>query len=272
MKRKSEEVVVERAPVQNYSEEYVYHEQQQQQQYLSHPNYHMAMHAGADMGYGAHMQAAPSSYYAAGAPVGGSMMMGGGAPAYSITISSQPAQPKKPATTVIVNPPAAGSKQQQPGGGNAAVHRRAAGQTWEDPTLADWPEGDFRLFCGDLGNEVNEELLRAAFASRGYKSVQRVRVVRDQRTQKTKGYGFVSFSDPKEYVAALRDMNGKYVGNRPIKLRKSTWTRYSDTEKQQQQHHQKQKPQHGGKPHGKHDSKAKSKHLPMPSTTKRPKI
>ncbi|XP_021911225.1 RNA-binding protein 42 isoform X1 [Carica papaya] len=45
-----------------------------------------------------------------------------------------------------------------------AIPRKAAGQTWEDPTLADWPENDYRLFCGDLGNEVNDDVLSKAFS------------------------------------------------------------------------------------------------------------
>ncbi|XP_027772835.1 RNA-binding protein 42-like isoform X2 [Solanum pennellii] len=45
-----------------------------------------------------------------------------------------------------------------------AVPRKAAGQTWEDPTLAEWPENDFRLFCGNLGNEVNDDVLSKAFS------------------------------------------------------------------------------------------------------------
>ncbi|XP_027093588.1 uncharacterized protein [Coffea arabica] len=44
------------------------------------------------------------------------------------------------------------------------VSRKAAGQAWEDPTLADWPENDSRLFCGDLGNEVNDDVLSKAFS------------------------------------------------------------------------------------------------------------
>lgn len=48
------------------------------------------------------------------------------------------------------------------------------GETWEDKTLEDWPENDFRIFCGDLGNEVNDEGLAAAF--RKYSSFQRARV------------------------------------------------------------------------------------------------
>lgn len=39
------------------------------------------------------------------------------------------------------------------------VIRTAGGQTWEDVTLLEWPDDDFRLFCGDLGNDVTDELL-----------------------------------------------------------------------------------------------------------------
>ncbi|CAN1271126.1 RNA-binding protein 42, partial [Linum perenne] len=102
-----------------------------------------------------------------------------------------------------------------------AIPRKAAGQTWVDPTLAEWPENDYRIFCGDLGNEVNDDVLSKAFSR--FPSFNMARVVRDKRTGKTKGYGFVSFSNPSDLAAALKEMNGKYVGNRPIKLRKSNW-------------------------------------------------
>ncbi|CAD5224155.1 unnamed protein product [Bursaphelenchus okinawaensis] len=99
--------------------------------------------------------------------------------------------------------------------------RTGGGQTWEDPSLAEWDPNDFRIFCGDLGNEVSDELLSKAF--RKYGSFQKAKVVRDARTNKPKGYGFVSFKLQDDFVRAMREMDGKYVGNRPIKLRKSTW-------------------------------------------------
>lgn len=105
------------------------------------------------------------------------------------------------------------------------VMRKCAGDTWEDPTLADWPEGDYRLFCGNLGNEVSDEVLASAF--RKYASFARSRVIRDKRTMKTKGYGFVSFLNANDYLKAFKEMNGKYVGNRPVKLSKSTWMQRS---------------------------------------------
>lgn len=107
-----------------------------------------------------------------------------------------------------------------------AVPRKAAGQSWEDPTLAEWPENDYRLFCGDLGNEVNDDVLSKAFSR--FPSFNMARVVRDKRTGKTKGYGFVSFASVTDLAAALKEMNGKYVGNRPIKLRKSNWRERTD--------------------------------------------
>ncbi len=37
------------------------------------------------------------------------------------------------------------------------------------------------------------------------------------------GFGFASFGDAAEGAKALREMDGKYIGNRPCKLRKSSW-------------------------------------------------
>ncbi|XP_014668227.1 PREDICTED: RNA-binding protein 42-like [Priapulus caudatus] len=101
------------------------------------------------------------------------------------------------------------------------IVRMAGGQVWEDNSLLEWDPDDFRIFCGDLGNEVNDEILARAFSK--YPTFQKAKVVRDKRTQKTKGYGFVSFKDPQDFSRAMREMDGKYVGSRPIKLRKSAW-------------------------------------------------
>mmetsp|Transcript_28855 Transcript_28855/g.43697 ORF Transcript_28855/g.43697 Transcript_28855/m.43697 type:complete len:225 (+) Transcript_28855:142-816(+) len=115
---------------------------------------------------------------------------------------------------------------------SSALLRKASGKIWRDPTLDDWPKDDYRLFCGDLGNEVTDDLLANAF--RKYSSFQKAKVIRDKRTGKTKGYGFVSFSAPEDMVAALRDVNGRYVGNRPVRLKKSSWKDKSiDSEKNQ---------------------------------------
>lgn len=99
--------------------------------------------------------------------------------------------------------------------------RTAGGKKWEDPSLIEWPKDDFRMFCGNLGNEVDDTVLARVFNK--YPSFNKAKVVRDTRTKKTKGYGFVSFGDPADFTKAMREMNGKYVGNRPVKLMKSEW-------------------------------------------------
>ncbi|KAL5659354.1 hypothetical protein ACJX0J_032517, partial [Zea mays] len=133
------------------------------------------------------------------------------------------------ATSDVLDPvAAANARLSDPSTSKKPIPRRAAGQSWEDPTLTEWPENDYRLFCGDLGNEVNDDVLSKAFSR--FPSFNMARVVRDKRTGKTKGYGFVSFSNPTDLAAAIKEMNGKYVGNRPIKLRKSNWKERTDVE------------------------------------------
>eukprot|EP01119_Soliformovum_irregulare_P013992 TRINITY_DN377_c0_g1_i3.p1 TRINITY_DN377_c0_g1~~TRINITY_DN377_c0_g1_i3.p1 ORF type:complete len:178 (+),score=34.05 TRINITY_DN377_c0_g1_i3:238-771(+) len=100
-------------------------------------------------------------------------------------------------------------------------HLQAAGEAWEDSTLAEWNPNDFRIFVGDLGNEVNDEGLVRAFMK--YPSFLKARVLRDKRSGKSRGYGFVSFGEASDGARALKEVNGKYIGNRPCKLRKSTW-------------------------------------------------
>jgi RNA recognition motif-containing protein len=99
--------------------------------------------------------------------------------------------------------------------------RKAADQAWVDPSLEDWDENDFRIFCGNMGNEVSDEVLANAFKK--YPSFSKARVVRDKKTLKSKGFGFVSLLNVDDYIRAMREMQGKYVGNRPITLKRSDW-------------------------------------------------
>lgn len=90
--------------------------------------------------------------------------------------------------------------------------RTGGGDVWVDPTLNEWPENDFRLFVGDLGNEVTTDALARQFQD--YKSFAKAKVVRGGWNSKSRGYGFVSFLDPFDCAKALREQNGKYLGNR----------------------------------------------------------
>merc|ERR1712096_452295 len=60
--------------------------------------------------------------------------------------------------------------------------RHCAGKTWIDRSLTDWPDNDFRVFVGDLGNEVSDAMLTTAFSK--YPSFSRAKVIRDKRNGK----------------------------------------------------------------------------------------
>jgi len=143
--------------------------------------------------------------------------------------------------------------------------RQAAGQQWEDRTLAEWSQNDFRIFCGDLGNEVNDDTLKNAFAK--YPSFLKAKVIRDKQTTKSKGFGFVSFSDPRDYVKAMREMNGRYIGNRPVKLRKSRWQDFNDDDRMNAAQKQTKRQKGGNKKKGKKGSTSKSKASTSARTT-----
>ena len=99
--------------------------------------------------------------------------------------------------------------------------RRANGETWVDPTLNDWNASDFRLFVGNLGREVTTEVLTNQF--RRYASFTKAKVIENKLYKGSQGYGFVAFSDPLEGIKAMKEMNGKLCGNRPMKIQKSDW-------------------------------------------------
>ncbi|KAJ9296219.1 hypothetical protein DTO271G3_5360 [Paecilomyces variotii] len=116
------------------------------------------------------------------------------------------------------NTPVPGPGRQEPV--QKTVIRSGGGQTWTDPTLVEWDPAHFRLFVGNLAGEVTDDSLLKAFSR--YPSVQKARVIRDKRTEKSKGYGFVSFSDGDDYLKAAREMQGKYIGSHPVLLRRAT--------------------------------------------------
>lgn len=105
-------------------------------------------------------------------------------------------------------------------GRQKTVVRSGGGETWQDASLLEWDPAHFRIFVGNLAGEVTDESLLKAFSK--YHSVQKARVVRDKRTTKSKGFGFVSFSDGDQYFKAVQEMQGKYIGSHPVILRKST--------------------------------------------------
>ena len=88
-------------------------------------------------------------------------------------------------------------------------------------SLNDWNASDFRLFVGNLGREVTTEVLTNQF--RRYTSFTKAKVIENKLYKGSQGYGFVAFSDPLEGIKAMKEMNGKLCGSRPMKIQKSDW-------------------------------------------------
>ncbi|KAJ6445797.1 RNP domain-containingprotein [Purpureocillium lavendulum] len=99
------------------------------------------------------------------------------------------------------------------------VVRSGGGKTWTDDSLLEWDPSHMRIFVGNLAGETTDESLLKAFSR--WKSVQKARVIRDKRTTKSKGYGFVSFADADDFFQAAKEMNGKYIQSHPVVVKKA---------------------------------------------------
>jgi len=70
-----------------------------------------------------------------------------------------------------------------------------------------------KIFVGSLPWSINNDSLKELFAQ--YGEVTEAVVIMDRETQKSKGFGFVTFSTPESAQKAL-EMSGKEVDGRAI--------------------------------------------------------
>jgi len=125
-------------------------------------------------------------------------------------IPSLPPMPPQPSPSIT---------QQKP---KKPAIRTAAGEKWSDPTLADFPENDFRLFVGNLSKDITDVKLAEAFSSK-YPSFAMARVCYNKVSKTSRGFGFVSLMDSKDCAKAIREMDQSWLGSRPIKVKLSEW-------------------------------------------------
>ncbi|GAB1208607.1 hypothetical protein APSETT445_007358 [Aspergillus pseudonomiae] len=71
-----------------------------------------------------------------------------------------------------------------------------------------------RVIVGDLSPEVNDEVLRKAFSAFG--SLSDARVIWDLQSGKSRGHGFLIFSDKTDAEQAIATMNGDWLGSRAM--------------------------------------------------------
>uniref|UniRef100_A0A453RKY6 RRM domain-containing protein n=1 Tax=Aegilops tauschii subsp. strangulata TaxID=200361 RepID=A0A453RKY6_AEGTS len=93
--------------------------------------------------------------------------------------------------------------------------------------------GHFHIFVGDLSSEVNDATLYACFST--YPSCSDARVMWDNKTGRSRGYGFVSFRNQQEAETAITEMTGKWLGSRQIRCNWATKT--NAEEKQETDNH-----------------------------------
>lgn len=188
--------------------------------------------------------------------------------------STDPPEPENADTPDAVKSNRAVATVGNKGKARTTVLRKGGGEVWEDQSLLEWDPSassipsplvspapqrrttdprrpgvsphteHFRLFIGDLDPAISDDLFQQAFAK--WPSFVKSKVVRDKYTNKGKGFGFVSYSDPEDFLKAWKEMNGtwrralplipppeptpsaratptgKYVGTRPVTIKKAT--------------------------------------------------
>ncbi|KAB1670394.1 hypothetical protein ES319_1Z170900v1 [Gossypium barbadense] len=90
--------------------------------------------------------------------------------------------------------------------------------------------GHFNIFVGDLSPEVTDAMLYACFSV--YHSCSDARVMWDQKTGRSRGFGFVSFRSQQDAQSAINDLSGKWLGSRQIRCNWATKGAGSNDDKQ----------------------------------------
>ncbi|NWR40199.1 RBMX protein, partial [Tachuris rubrigastra] len=73
---------------------------------------------------------------------------------------------------------------------------------------------------GGLITETNEKALKAVFGK--YGCIVEVLLMKDRETNKSRGFAFVTFESPADAKDAARDMNGKSLDVKAIKVEQAT--------------------------------------------------
>jgi RNA recognition motif-containing protein len=74
----------------------------------------------------------------------------------------------------------------------------------------------FNIYVGNLSFDTHEDELRELFAA--YGAVESVKIISDQYTGRSRGFGFVEMTSREEGAKAIEELNSKEVGGRPLKV------------------------------------------------------
>uniref|UniRef100_A0A3Q3KTI8 Cold inducible RNA binding protein a n=1 Tax=Labrus bergylta TaxID=56723 RepID=A0A3Q3KTI8_9LABR len=73
-----------------------------------------------------------------------------------------------------------------------------------------------KLFVGGLNFDTGEDALAAAFSK--YGTIEKVDVIRDKETGKSRGFGFVKYDNIEDAKDAMTGMDGKVIDGRTIRV------------------------------------------------------
>ncbi len=73
-----------------------------------------------------------------------------------------------------------------------------------------------KLYVGNLPFDASEATLQDMFAQSG--AVVSVALIKDRSTGVSRGFGFVEMGSQSDAEAAIRALNGKMVGDRPLSV------------------------------------------------------
>jgi RNA recognition motif-containing protein len=73
-----------------------------------------------------------------------------------------------------------------------------------------------KIFVGNLSWKTSEEQLKAHFEV--YGQVVSAKIVTDKTTGRSKGFGFVEMAEEEAASNAIRELNGKPLVDRPLRL------------------------------------------------------
>lgn len=73
-----------------------------------------------------------------------------------------------------------------------------------------------KIFVGNLSWKTTEDQLKAHFQV--YGQVVSAKIVTDKTTGRSKGFGFVEMADEEAATNAIRELNGKPLLDRPLRL------------------------------------------------------
>ena len=72
------------------------------------------------------------------------------------------------------------------------------------------------IYVGNLSFDTREDELRELFTA--YGEVESVKIISDQYTGRSRGFGFVEMASRDEGANAIRELNSKDLGGRPLKV------------------------------------------------------